>query len=283
MILMFSCASCFSDLDFSFFIPCYTVIWLIVASLAPYRSNLGGIRVSICFSMPFIAPSFASLSLSLFFSVSLWPFVQVKVIFANVCFRRYAATLKIQAFCTRIHPWSSHLCRCSVSLTLPLTKVVCINVIFPPSQVQIILTGSSTLNKADITSLAIQHIFKLFKLFKKHLNIILFNYAVCMDIRVSYVPHLQPIKLLTVHTLSQFCLSQMNIHSHYAICADTELLLPFTDTSVFVCLDLPNYPLIYNKFHLPLQPYLKVYYNAYDTSCQPMLFKHQTSLNNMWK
>ena len=44
---MFSWASRHGGLAFLLLIPWYVVVWLIVASLAPCRSNSGGIRVSI--------------------------------------------------------------------------------------------------------------------------------------------------------------------------------------------------------------------------------------------
>ncbi len=95
-------------------IPLYAIDWLIVASLAPCRSNSIGILRSICVGTSWLALSFASLSLSSFPSMLLCPLIHVNAVLADRLLSRYAAFWNHSAFRIPIHPWFSQFWRCVV-------------------------------------------------------------------------------------------------------------------------------------------------------------------------
>ena len=95
-------------------ISAYAFACVRVANLAPYRSYSTGISRSSMSGIALVAPLFASLSLSSFPIVPLWPLTHCRVVLAEWCLSKWIVFRKSWAFFIFIHPSFSQVSRCVI-------------------------------------------------------------------------------------------------------------------------------------------------------------------------
>ena len=108
-------------------IPQYAIAWDIEVSLAPWMLKFRGMLWSSWSGTCLFAPSTASLMLSVWPGVPVFPATHWKVVIADLCFRRKVAFLNMSAFHILIQPWSSQSHKCLISPSITYMESVLIS------------------------------------------------------------------------------------------------------------------------------------------------------------